>query len=35
MIRKLLVVLALIGVINAQGLIAKGKAKLEERLDEQ
>ena len=30
MIRKLLVVAALIGVINAQGLIAKGKAKLEE-----
>ena len=30
MIRKLLVVTALIGVINAQGLIAKGKAKLEE-----
>ena len=30
MIRKLLVVSALIGVINAQGLIAKGKAKLEE-----
>ena len=28
MIRKLLVVAALIGVINAQGLIAKGKAKL-------
>ena len=30
MIRKLLVFTALIGVINAQGLIAKGKAKLEE-----
>ena len=30
MIRKLLAVAALIGVINAQGLIAKGKAKLQE-----
>ena len=30
MIRKLLVVAALIGVINAQVLISKGKAKLEE-----
>jgi len=30
MIRKLLAVAALIGIINAQGLIAKGKAKLQE-----